>query len=52
LVLIVWGELPTTNIVIVTEVFPCMTEPVFGAGQSLSVRNVVATIEREVVVKD
>ena len=32
------------NIVIVTEVFLCITESVFEAGQSLGVRNVVKTI--------
>jgi hypothetical protein len=40
------------DIVIGAEVFLCMTGPVLGAGQSLSVWNVVTIIEREVVVKD
>ena len=38
------------NVVIGAEVFLCMTETVFGAGQSLGVKNVVTTIEREVVL--
>ncbi len=38
------------GIVIGAEVFLCMTGPVFGAGQSLGVWDVVTTIEREVML--
>ncbi len=38
------------NIVIDAEVFLCMTESGFKAGQSLSVRNVVTALEREVLL--
>ena len=37
----------SVNIVIGAEVFLCMTELVFGAGQSLGVWNVVTTIDME-----
>ncbi len=40
----VGSELPSVNIVIGAEVFLCMTESVFRAGQSLSVRNVVRMV--------
>ena len=50
MILLVWGGLPSVNIVIGAEVFLCMTRPVFGAGQSLGMWNVVTTIEREVVL--
>jgi len=43
----VGGGLPSVNIVIGAEVFLCMTELVFGAGQSLGVWNVVTTIDME-----
>ena len=50
MVLVVWGGLPVVGIVIGAEVFLCMIGSVFEAGQSLGVRNVVRTIEREVVL--
>ena len=50
MILLVWSELPLPDIVTGAEVFLCMTGPVFRVGQSLGVRNVVTTIEREVVV--
>ncbi|MBA7501287.1 hypothetical protein ES704_04049 [subsurface metagenome] len=50
MILVVWGGLPAVGVVIGAEVFLCITESVFEAGQSLSVRNVVTTIEREMVL--
>ena len=47
MILVVWGGLPLPDIVIVTDVFLCITKSVFEAGQSLDVRNVVMTLERE-----
>ena len=47
MILVVWSGLPAVGIGIGGGVFLCMTEPVFEAGQSLSVQNVVTTIERE-----
>ena len=50
MILGVWGGLLVVYIVIGGEVFLYMLEPVFEAGQSLGVKNVVTTIERAVVL--
>jgi len=46
----VWGGLAAVGVVIGGEVFVCRTGPVFGAGQSLGVWDMVTTIEREVML--
>ena len=49
MILVVWSGLPAVGVVIGGGVFLCITESVFKAGQYLGVRNVVTTIEREVL---
>ena len=50
MILLMWGGLPLPDIVTGAAVFLCMTETIFEAGQPLSVRDVVRTVEREVVL--
>ena len=51
MILVVWSGLPAVGVVIGGGVFLCITESVFKAGQYLGVRNVVTTIEREVLFR-
>ena len=49
MILVVWGGLPSPDIVIGAEVFLYMIGSVFGAGQYLGVRNVVIALEKEIL---